>query len=217
LGAEGLMDDRPTLKRREVSGSGLADQVALWSDSRTLSGSEDLLFDEAGGKLTVRGKPLVPEAPKNGALHGRRNGKWEAFIPGVGGGGSGGGSSTGGDGEGGVGPPGPQGPPGADSTVPGPPGPAGPTGPAGTDSTVPGPAGPKGDTGDAGPPGLTGSTGPAGADGSPDTAAQILTKLKTVDGAGSGLDAELINGHKITVSSTAPSSPSVNDLWVNTA
>jgi hypothetical protein len=41
--------------------------------------------------------------------------------------------------------------------------------------------------------------------------------LKTVDGAGSGLDAELINGHKITVSSTAPSSPSVNDLWVNTA
>jgi hypothetical protein len=58
--------------------------------------------------------------------------------------------------------------------------------------------------------------GPAGPAGSPDTAAQVLAKLVTVDGTGSGLDADLIDGHNITVGPTPPSSPSVNDLWVNT-
>ena len=58
----------------------------------------------------------------------------------------------------------------------------------------------KGDTGSTGPQGPTGSTGatgpqgPAGADGSPDTAAQVLAKLVTVDGSGSGLDADLLDG-----------------------
>ena len=61
------------------------------------------------------------------------------------------------------------------------PGPQGPAGPQG----VPGPKG------DAGP---RGETGPAG---SPDTPAQLLAKLTTVDGAGSGLDAELLGGSPI--------------------
>jgi hypothetical protein len=53
---------------------------------------------------------------------------------------------------------------------------------------VPGPAGA---TGAQGPQGIKGDTG---ADGSPDTAAQVLAKLITVDGAGSGLDADLLDG-----------------------
>jgi hypothetical protein len=55
----------------------------------------------------------------------------------------------------------------------------------------------KGNTGAIGPTGATGATGPqgpAGADGSPDTAAQVLAKLVTVDGAGSGIDADLLDG-----------------------
>jgi hypothetical protein len=70
------------------------------------------------------------------------------------------------------------------------PGPQGPIGPAG-------PAGPKGDagaTGPAGPNGDTGAQGPAGPAGSPDTPADVLDKLKQVDGAGSGLDADLLGG-----------------------
>ena len=66
----------------------------------------------------------------------------------------------------------------------------GPTGPAG-------PTGPTGATGPAGPQGTIGATGPqgpAGTDGSPDTAAQVLAKLVTVDGASSGLDADLLDG-----------------------
>lgn len=57
--------------------------------------------------------------------------------------------------------------------------------------------GPKGDTGDQGPQGLQGIQGlpgADGADGSPDTANDILTKLSTVDGASSGLDADLLDG-----------------------
>lgn len=148
------MHDFPALKRREVSGKGMADQVAIWTSGRTLAGTEDLLFDESAGKLKVRGKPLVADAPKDGALHARRNGEWEAFEPGKGGGG---GSGTGGDGEGVPGPPGPPGPPGADSTVPGPQGIQG----------VQGIQGATGATGDMGPPGMTGATGPQGIQGEP--------------------------------------------------
>ena len=54
-----------------------------------------------------------------------------------------------------------------------------------------GATGPQGPTG---PTGATGPQGPAGADGSPDTAAQVLAKLVTVDGSGSGLDADLLDG-----------------------
>ena len=40
--------------------------------------------------------------------------------------------------------------------------------------------------------------GPPGASGSPDTAAQVLAKLITVDGTGSGLDADLLDGMNST-------------------
>ena len=56
------------------------------------------------------------------------------------------------------------------------PGPVGPQGPPGADSTVPGPVGQQ------------------GPQGSPDTAAQVLAKLVTVDGTGSNLDADLLDG-----------------------
>ena len=57
--------------------------------------------------------------------------------------------------------------------------------------------GPAGPTGPRGPTGLTGATGPqgpAGANGAPDTAAQVRAKLVTVDGSGSGIDADLLDG-----------------------
>lgn len=52
-----------------------------------------------------------------------------------------------------------------------------------------GPAGPKGDQG------MQGAPGPAGA---AETPSSILSKLATVDGAGSGLDASLLDGHDST-------------------
>lgn len=76
----------------------------------------------------------------------------------------------------------------------GPAGPAGATGPAG-------PAGADGQQGPAGPQGAQGPqgvAGPAGTSGSADTPAQILSKLSTVDGSGSGLDASLLDGHDST-------------------
>lgn len=42
--------------------------------------------------------------------------------------------------------------------------------------------------------GETGATGPAGPAGSPDAPQQMLDKLKTVDGSGSGLDSDLLDG-----------------------
>ncbi len=59
------------------------------------------------------------------------------------------------------------------------------------------PAGAKGDTGPQGAkgdPGAKGEQGNTGASGSPDTPQQVLDKLATVDGAGSGLDADLFDG-----------------------
>ena len=66
----------------------------------------------------------------------------------------------------------------------------GATGPKG-DTGATGPTGPQGP---AGPTGPTGPQGPAGADGSPDTAEQVRAKLVTVDGSGSGIDADLLDG-----------------------
>jgi hypothetical protein len=63
-----------------------------------------------------------------------------------------------------------------------------------------GSTGAQGATGAAGADGATGSTGSTGAQGatgpagSPDTSAQVLTKIKAVDGSGSGLDADLLDG-----------------------
>jgi len=49
--------------------------------------------------------------------------------------------------------------------------------------------------GPQGPQGLKGDQGDPGVDGSPDTAAEVLAKLITVDGTSSGLDADLLDGH----------------------
>ncbi len=63
----------------------------------------------------------------------------------------------------------------------GPPGAAGAQGPAG-------PQGPRGPQGEQGP------AGAAGGDGSPDTPQQVRDKLRQVDGNGSGVDADLLDG-----------------------
>ncbi len=70
-------------------------------------------------------------------------------------------------------------------------GPAGPTGPTGADSVVAGPTGPQGSTGPTGPvstvPGPTGPQGPTGPEGT------------------------------YIASETEPASPTVGDIWFNTA
>ena len=58
-----------------------------------------------------------------------------------------------------------------------------------------GPKGDKGDKGDTGEQGPQGLKGADGADGTTDTPSQVLEKLKTVDGAGTGLDADLLDGY----------------------
>ena len=112
-----------------------------------------------------------------------------------------------------TGPQGPQGNAGADGAdgAEGPQGPQGPTGNTGATGATgatgsQGPVGPQGDDGPAGPTGpqgpagptgatgATGATGPAGANGSPDTATQVRDKLLTVDGSGSGIDADKLDG-----------------------
>jgi hypothetical protein len=105
---------------------------------------------------------------------------------------------------------GPQGPKGGGG-VPGQAGPKGDTGPVGPQGET-GPVGAKGDTGpvgakgDNGPVGAKGDTGPVGATGpqgpqgqvgpagSPDSPQQVLSKLTQVDGVGSGLDADTLDG-----------------------
>src|SRR5215212_2329535 len=105
---------------------------------------------------------------------------------------------------------GPQGPKGGGG-APGQAGPKGDTGPVGPEGET-GPVGLKGDTGpvgakgDTGPVGAKGDTGPAGPTGpqgpqgvvgpagSPDSPQQVLSKLTQVDGAGSGLDADTLDG-----------------------
>ena len=91
-----------------------------------------------------------------------------------------------------VGPQGPMGPAGPLGAT-GPQGATGPTGAKG-DTGAAGPTGPQGPSGLTGATGAPGPQGPAGADGSPDTAAQVLAKLVSVDGSGSGLDADLLDG-----------------------
>lgn len=79
-----------------------------------------------------------------------------------------------------AGPPGPQG-------LVGPQGTPGPAGAAG----LQGPPGPAGPAGEQGPQGTQGVQGPAG---SPDTPEQVRGKLVQVDGSGSGIDADQIDG-----------------------
>ncbi len=54
--------------------------------------------------------------------------------------------------------------------------------------------GPPGPAGEAGPEGPQGPRGPAGGEGSPDTPQQVRDKLVQVDGAGSGIDADRLDG-----------------------
>ncbi|HKG03330.1 MAG TPA: collagen-like protein [Conexibacter sp.] len=75
----------------------------------------------------------------------------------------------------------------------GPAGRRGRTGPAGQQGAA-GPQGTPGATGPQGPAGATGPQGPTGPAGSADTPAEVLAKLLSVDGTGSGLDADLLDG-----------------------
>ena len=54
--------------------------------------------------------------------------------------------------------------------------------------------GDKGDKGDRGDQGIQGPAGQNGKDGTTDTPSQVLSKLKNVDGTGSELDADLLDG-----------------------
>lgn len=88
--------------------------------------------------------------------------------------------------------------------VPGPQGPQGPQGPAG-------PQGPKGDIGNTGATGAQGPQGPQGPAGP--TGNTGATGAQGPQGpAGTSY-----TGPKITVSNTAPSSPTVGDVWIDTS
>ncbi|ADB51849.1 hypothetical protein [Conexibacter woesei] len=78
-------------------------------------------------------------------------------------------------------------------SVEGNPGPRGPQGDAGPRG-APGRRGRTGPAGPAGPAGPQGPVGPVGPAGSADTPAEVLAKLLQVDGPGSGIDAEFLNG-----------------------
>jgi hypothetical protein len=89
----------------------------------------------------------------------------------------------------------------ADAVIEGVPGPAGPTGATGPK----GDKGDKGDTGSQGIQGVTGSTGATGAQG---------PKGDTGDTGPAGTS---YTGPKITVASSAPSSPTTGDVWIDTS
>ena len=89
---------------------------------------------------------------------------------------------------------------GAPTNLQGDPGPAGPMGPAGPAGPA-GPDGPQGTPGAPGPAGPQGPPGPTGAQGPPgsaDTPADVLAKLTAVDGPGSGLDADTVDGQELS-------------------
>jgi hypothetical protein len=79
----------------------------------------------------------------------------------------------------------------------GPPGQTGQTGQTGPQGPQ-GIQGEKGEKGDTGVKGDKGDQGLPGTSGSADTPLQILSKLATVDGQGSGLDASLLDGQDST-------------------
>jgi hypothetical protein len=198
------MNEHTRFLRKAVDGEGDVGQLAVWDDTRTLTGSDELRVDD-NGWLLVKGQRVLTGSIVVG----------------------GGGSASGGDGEGIPGPPGPEGPPGpqgetgpagADGAdgAPGPQGEPGPIGPAGADGAM-GPSGPQGEQGIQGLTGAQGPMGPQGlpgADGSPDTAAQVLAKLITVDGAGSGLDADLLDGQSSAFYASAASMTTADNLRV---
>ncbi len=116
-----------------------------------------------------------------------------------------------------------QGDTGADSTVAGPQGEQGLQGIAGVkgdlgDTGTQGIQGVKGDTGVTGAQGLQGITGDTGPQGEPgndagaDTAAEVLAKLITVDGDGSGLDADRLRNFLTSVASADNTIPVRNQF-----
>jgi hypothetical protein len=174
---------------------GVQGEVAVWDETNLLSGSDDLRVDMLG-RLQVKNRVVVTEAPQDGKLYGRKNAGWAEVHngkPAIGGGGGGGGSGSSGSGEQGPpGPEGPQGPSGATGPqgpqgIPGPDGPQGLQGPTGSQGIqgpagalgATGPQGPQGDQGYPGPtglqgaPGLQGATGPKGDKGDPQTPSDV--------------------------------------------
>jgi len=146
------MNDQSHIFRKALTGIGDDGEVAVFNDTRGLTGSDELRVDDKG-RLLIKGRQAVTEAPQDGRLYGRRNAGWsEVQAVSVIGGGGGGGSSGEGGGE--QGPPGPAGPTG----------PAGPQGEPGVDGAdgldgAPGPQGPQGETGPQGPRGPQGDSG----------------------------------------------------------
>ena len=113
---------------------------------------------------------------------------------------------------------GPEGPAGA-AGPPGSQGPAGAQGPQGVPGTA-GSTGPAGPSGATGPTGATGATGPTGSQGpagpaGPSVWGGITGTLSTQADLQEALNLKL-NASRLTVGPTAPASPQVNDLWVDT-
>jgi hypothetical protein len=82
---------------------------------------------------------------------------------------------------------------------------------------VPGPQGPQGPVGSQGPQGATGAQGPQGSTGA--TGAQGPQGPQGTTGAQGpqGVPGTSYTGPTITVSNTAPSSPAINDIWIDTS
>src|SRR4249920_478489 len=100
------MNEQLRFLRKTLEGKGRADQVAVFSDSGTIGGSEDLILDDKGRLRNLK-KPVVTEAPQDGKIYGRKNAGWEPVKGNttIAGGGTGDGDGEGGDGT--QGPPGP--------------------------------------------------------------------------------------------------------------
>lgn len=71
------------------------------------------------------------------------------------------------------------------------------------------PAGPQGERGPVGPPGETGAAG------SPDTPQQVLDKVKQVDGSGSGLSADQVDGLDAGAFAPASAASSIGPISVD--
>ncbi|MCP9841925.1 hypothetical protein KBY93_15015 [Synechococcus sp. J7-Johnson] len=89
----------------------------------------------------------------------------------------------------------------------------GPDGADGAAGTA-GPAGPTGPTGATGATGAAGATGPQGPAG-PSVWGGITGSLSTQADLQAALNQKL-NASRLTVGTTAPPSPALNDLWVDT-
>ena len=156
------MNEQPRFVRKGLAGEGRAGQVAVFTDSLTVGGSEDVTLDDRG-RLRNLNKLVVTEAPQDGKVYGRRDAGWQevtADTQVIGGGGGSSGSGTGDGTQGPPGPAGPQGPTGPQGAT----GSTGPQGPPGADGAT-GATGPQGPSGATGPQGALGPTGPTGATG----------------------------------------------------